>query len=257
MKTVSPEDAMSESNHSFKFLIIGAGRGGSSLLAGLLDSHSKLEVGFELFAIKYLMGKSFLDRIFQRKKFIIHDRTGAFKNACIRESKKFPGKLWGNKITTEQIFGLEDQNIANPKEKVDIIDFFFRKSMNDIKIIFIIRDGRTCVCSKVKRTGQPFVLACERWNFSVQVYRYLKESHNNNINVKFEELLKNPRQVLENICGFLSIPFEEKMLKGTRNEKMLPEYRKDTFDLSKIELENISDEDFTLIQDGLKFCNYI
>lgn len=247
---------MSESNHSFKFLIIGAGRGGSSLLAGLLDSHSKLEVGFELFAIKYLMGKSFFERIFQRKKFIIHNRTDAFKNACIRESKKFPGKLWGNKITTEQIFGLEDHNILNPKNKVDIIDFFFRKSMYDIKIIFIIRDGRTCVRSKVKRTGQPFALACQRWNFSVQVYRYLKESHNN-ITVKFEELLKNPRQVLENICGFLSIPFEEKMLKGTRNDKMLPEYRKDTFDLSKIELENISDEDFTLIQDGLKFCNYI
>jgi len=247
---------MSESNHSFKFLIIGAGRGGSSLLSGLLDSHSQLEVGFELFAIKYLMGKSFLDRIFQRKRFIIHDRTAAFKDACIRESKKFPGKLWGDKITTEQIFGLEDHNIANPKEKVDIIDFFFRKSMYDIKTIFILRDGRTCVRSKVKRTGQPFVLACERWNFSVQVYRYLKESHNN-ITVKFEELLKNPCQVLENICSFLSIPFEKKMLEGTRNKKMLPEYQKDTFDLSKIELKNISDEDFTLIKDGLKFCNYM
>ena len=248
---------MTESNHSFKFLIIGAGRGGTSLLSGLLDSHPKLEVGFELFAIEYLMGKSFLNRIFQRKKFIIHDRTAAFKDACIRESKKFSEKLWGNKITTEQIFGLEDHNIANPRERVDIIDFFFRESMYDIKIIFILRDGRTCVRSKVKRTGQPFALACKRWNFSVQVYRYLKESHNNNITVKFEELLKNPRQVLENICSFLSIPFEEKVLKGTRNEKMLPEYRKDTFDLSKIELENISDEDFTFIKDGLKFCNYI
>ena len=32
---------------SFEFLVIGAGRSGTSLLAGLLDSHSRLELGFE------------------------------------------------------------------------------------------------------------------------------------------------------------------------------------------------------------------
>lgn len=245
------------SPRSFHFLIIGAGRGGTSLLAGLLDYHSKLEVGFEMFSTKYLMGKSLFHTIGRSKKTLIYNRTTTFRKACINESKKFPGKLWGNKITTEQIYGLEDHNLANPDQKVDIIDFFFRNGMSDIKIVFILRDGRACVRSKVNRTGQSIELACLRRKFSVQVYRYLKEFHNNNITIKFEDLLNNPRYILDDICNFLGVPFEEKMLVGTTNKKMLPEYRSDTFNQSKIELLNIPDKYYSMILDDLRFCGYL
>jgi hypothetical protein len=239
------------------FLIIGAGRGGTSLLAGLLDYHSKLEVGFEMFSTKYLMGRSLFHTLVHSKKKLIYHRTTAFRKACIHESKKFPGKLWGNKITTEQIYGLEDHNLANPDQKVDIIDFFFRNSMPDIRIVFILRDGRTCVRSKVNRTGQSVEIACLRWKFSVQVYRYLREFHNNNITVKFEDLLNNPRFVLEDICTFLGVSFEEKMLMGTTNKKMLPEYRSDTFNQPKQTLEDIPEKYCSMIQDELRYCGYL
>lgn len=203
------------------------------------------------------MGRSLFHNIGRSKKKLIYNRTNAFREACINESKKFPGKLWGNKITTEQICGLEDHNLVNPDQKVDIINFFFRNSMPDIKIVFILRDGRTCVRSKVNRTGQSIELACLRWKFSVQVYRYLKEFHNNNITIKFEDLLNNPRFILEDICNFLGVPFEEKMLVGTKNEKMLPEYQSDTFKQSKIGLENIPEKYYFMIQDDLRYCGYL
>ena len=93
---------------SFHFLVIGAGRGGTSLLAGLLDQHPRLEVGFEKFSVKYLMGRSLRLRAFGRRQRLLADRTGAFRRACLAESQRFPGLLWGNKITTEQLYGLEN-----------------------------------------------------------------------------------------------------------------------------------------------------
>jgi len=88
------------SGSSFSFLLIGAGRGGTSPLAGLLDSHSQLEIGFELFSIDYLMGRKMPWCSRNKKERLISDRVQAFRNACLRESLKFSGKLWGNKITS-------------------------------------------------------------------------------------------------------------------------------------------------------------
>lgn len=245
------------SSNNFKFLIMGPGRGGTSLLTGLLDNHSILEVGFELFTAKCLMGQSFISKLFHRKNKLIYDRLRAFRKACIKESRKFPGKIWGNKVTTEQLYGLEDHNIANPNSKVNIINIFFRESVPDIKIIFIIRDGRTCIRSKIARTGQPLELACSRWKFAVEAYRYLKEVHSNNIIVRFEDLIENPRVVLVEICAFLGISFEEKMLEGTENRKIPQEYRNKTFDKTKISLDNIPEECYPFIADELKYCGYL
>ncbi|MDQ3135260.1 MAG: hypothetical protein M3Q76_10705 [Acidobacteriota bacterium] len=115
------------SGSSFSFLLIGAGRGGTSPLAGLLDSHSQLEIGFELFSIDYLMGRKMPWCSRNKKERLISDRVQAFRNACLRESLKFSGKLWGNKITSEQINGLEDHNRLNPGTKLDTLDYFFAR----------------------------------------------------------------------------------------------------------------------------------
>ena len=115
------------SGSSFSFLLIGAGRGGTSLLAGLLDSHSQLEIGFELFSIDYLIGRKMPWCSRNKKERLIHNRVQAFRNACLQESLKFSGKLWGNKITSEQINGLEDHNRLNPGTKLDTLDYFFAR----------------------------------------------------------------------------------------------------------------------------------
>ena len=80
----------------FNFLVVGAGRGGTSLIAGLLDSHSKLEVGLELFSVDCLVGKN----IFTSGANIFNQRVNAFVVACRKKAMLYPSHFWGNKITT-------------------------------------------------------------------------------------------------------------------------------------------------------------
>ena len=238
---------------NFKFHIVGAGRGGTSLLAGMLDYHSGLEVGFECYSIAYLMGNELL---YQGPE-LFHKRVTAYISACKQQANQHPNVLWGNKITTEQIFGLEDHNLANPEPKIDVLDMFFNICLDGKAIIFILRDGRTCINSKVQRTGQPIEKARERWQYSVMCYKFFKTRHANNICVRFEDILLHPQTTLIKICDFLKIPYQEDMLKGTNSKKMLLEYRKNKLDLSKTKSIEIPDDCLKKIKDDLKYCGYL
>ena len=240
-------------SNNFKFLIVGAGRGGTSLLAGLLDYHSELSVGFELHSVAYLMGKE----LPHHGPEIFHRRATAFISACIETASHYPDVLWGNKITTEQIFGLEDHNLVNPQLEKDILHAFFNVYLKGIKIIFILRDGRTCVNSKVNRTGQPIELACERWLYSVKCYKFFCSQHANNICIKFEDLLVHPQTTLTDICDFLEIPFQQEMLNGVRNKKLMPEYQYEKLDITKTESVDLPDDCLRRIEEDLKYCGYL
>ena len=238
---------------NFKFHIVGVGRGGTSLLAGLLDYHSGLKVGFELYAVDYLMGK----KLPCQGSKLFHKRVKAYLHACNKEAKHSPHVLWGNKITTEQVFGLEDHNLGNPGARIDVLDTFFNTYLKGNAIIFILRDGRTCINSKVQRTGQPIEKACERWQYSVKCYKFFKTCHENNICVRFEDLLLHPRTALINICNFLKVPYQEEMLKGTMNKMVPPEYQQNKFDVSKTQSIDIPDYCLSRIEDDLKYCGYL
>lgn len=241
---------------SFELLIIGAGRGGTSLLAGLLDFHPMLEVGFEKHPRKNLIhGK--VPPAPTAIGASIHDLARGFLADCIAESEKVPKQIWANKITTEQLQGLMDHNRPNPDDQMDAFEFFFHDVMKAIKVLFILRDGRTCVRSKMSRKGIPVAEACARWRFSVEVYRFLESSHSNRHLMRFEELLAEPRGVLTDVCEFIGIPFKEKMLEGTRNSKMRSEYQQRGIDASKLDLDGIPDGCIELIEDDLRYCGYL
>ncbi|NEX17217.1 MAG: hypothetical protein C1943_11430 [Halochromatium sp.] len=238
----------------FKFHVVGAGRGGTSLLAGLLDYHSQLVVGFEEYSISYLMGKG----LESKGSEVFKSRVAAYIEACNRLSKGNPGVYWGNKITTEQIHGLEDHNDVNPASKIDVLDEFFNSALQEKKVVFILRDGRACVKSKVLRSGHSIAEACKRWRYSIKCYKFFKNRHANNICIRFEDLLVNPEKALKNICIFLDVPYQEEMLGGIKNEKMLPEYRKDLLDVSKASSDVCFSEPFLQsIHEDMVYCGYL
>lgn len=206
---------------AFGFLILGAGRGGTSLVAGLLDSHPQLEVGFELYAVDCLMGKALL----AEPADCIHHRTRTFRAACEQAARQFPDRFWGNKITTEQLFGLEDHNRLNPAAQLSVMDHFFQEAMAGVRVVFVLRDGRSCVRSKVMRTGQSWESACDRWLYSVSVYEYLAQRLPGALLLRYEDLLSAPEATLGSACGFLGLDYDPVMLRGTSNTKMRPEYR--------------------------------
>ena len=237
---------------NFGFLVIGAGRGGTSLLAGLLDCHERLEVGFEMFSEGYLAGVA----LPAAGPDLFEARAGAFVRACVEEAARHPDRIFGNKITTEQLLGLEDHNVANPGAPVDVLDAFFNRQMKGRKIVFILRDGRTCVRSKVARTGQSVEQACARWKYSAEVYRFLSSRHENNVRIRFEDLVLRPEPTLAGVCAFLGVPYQASMLQGTRNSKLRPEYRREQFDDSKLALDDIPPGCIDRIRDDLERCGY-
>ena len=73
---------------TFQFLVVGAGRGGTSLLAGLLDYHESLEVKFEHFSEGYLAGVA----LTAPGPDIFEARVKAFVRACRDEAAQYPAR---------------------------------------------------------------------------------------------------------------------------------------------------------------------
>lgn len=239
-----------------RFLIVGAGRGGTSLLMGLLDAHSRLEVGLERHTVECLMGHGLGVPTADIRKDLAQVRSAQFRAACDNDAAQHPAVAWGNKITTEQIYGLEDQNFANPGQ-VDVLKILFEGYLSDVIVIFILRDGRTCVRSKLARTTQQLAHACARWRYSVQVMDYLERYHANTVTVRYEELVKNPQTVLRNLCDVLDVEFEPNMLAGVANEKLPDEYRSDRISKASLSFAGAPVLAFPLLMDELRRLGYI
>jgi hypothetical protein len=240
------------SSEKFRFLIVGAGRGGTSLIAALLDTHSELEVGCERHSQDCLMGRALSGP--GRDDF--HERVSAFLSACNADALGSVRRFWGNKITTEQIFGLEDHNVANPCSRIDILDAFFNDYFRHHKIVFILRDGRACVTSKVRRAGRSFEGACKRWRYCVACYRFLLERHANSLCIRFEDLLHEPEATLKSVCDFLAVPYRNEMLAGVGSAKLRPEYRNDKLDTTKANAIDFPTEYLPAIREELAYCGY-
>ena len=208
-----------------RFFVVGAGRGGTSLLAALLDAHPDLRVGFEFESVSCLKGEAMSIDEREARATIARDRLRVFAERCGLEAGRYRRRLWGNKITTEQIAGLEDHNRANPDRPLDVLQLLFREQFPDTKVVFILRDGRTCVRSKVRRTGQSVEVACERWRYSVQVLEYLRTCESDLHELKYEDLVADPDVVLCRVCQFLGVTVHPGMLKGTASSRLRPEYR--------------------------------
>lgn len=234
------------------FLILGAGRGGTSLLAASLAGHSQLVVAMELFGAAHLLGMRLapcpdLD--------IFTARTRAFREGCLDAIGAHPGRIWGNKITTEHLFGLEDHNAAHPPY-VDVLDRFFREAVPEFRIVFIVRDGRACTASKVRRTGQTWEHAAFRWHYSVRVLKAVRKLDRPVCTVRFEDLVADPMPALESACHCLGVAFEPGMLQQTASQSLLPEYRRSNFDAARAAVPDVPAHVAAFLRPDLDYCGY-
>lgn len=207
----------------------------------------------ELFGWTHLLGYQLShtspDRIFA-------ERAGMFRQACLTEIRRHPTKKWGNKLTTEHLFGLEDHNALNPPYQ-PILDRFFREVVPEFQIVFILRDGRTCVSSKVRRTGQTWEHAAYRWHYAVRVLKTLQQLTRPVCIVRFEDLVREPRASLERICDYLLVPFHQSMLRQTQSELLMPEYRNVEFDRSKLAVPDLPEHIAAFLRPDLEYCGYL
>jgi hypothetical protein len=214
------------------FHVIGPGRGGTSLLFGLLDAHPDCEMVGERLSIGLLMAKNAAHDDLPLPDRTIR-RVDDFLAACYGAARSSPAKLWGHKSTTEQIFGL---NFPERLEERFDPEAYFIEAVRDSPIIFIIRDGRTCVRSKVRRTGQSVETAIRGWKYSVALLSAFRARHGKVLQVRMEDLVTHPADALRSICAFLGLEYTDAMLVGTKSLKMRSDYRQPGFDLSVIEV---------------------
>lgn len=236
------------------FHIVGAGRGGTSLLAALLDSHPSIDVGFERYAQELLMTSEMPRGVSDAVRY----RVDMYLDACSKDASiSFEnGRLWGNKITTEQIHAA----ISVPGSCGDTdqhLGIFFNELLADQLIVFILRDGRSCVASKMKRAGLSLEAACERWIFSVRCWDFLRRRSMPTAILRFEDILVQPVKALEEVCAHLGVAYQASMLSGTSSERLLPEYRQEGFDLTRLQEISVSPPGYALLQPDLLRTGYL
>lgn len=193
------------------FLVVGAGRSGTSLLAAMLNHHPKLECGMELNSVNTLSGKT----IRWWESDTAQNRVEHFFRSC-KQQQKSSQLIWGNKVTTEQLAFL-DPLCAGKSEEL-----FFNAFANS-RVIYVLRDARSCVPSKMTRMGKSLVDAIASWRRSLKTLTFLQqESRSRYLLVKMEDLVSKPTEVLKTVCAFLAIDFDEQMLLGA-DSSHLPE----------------------------------
>lgn len=131
------------------FHVIGAGRSGTSLLSCLIDAHSLCCVDPERYSPLLMENVGASDR----EGVGIALRMDNYLNACRARASEFPGKYWGHKATVEQICGLR-HFLANIEGWNRIQAEAFIERVASVSTVFVVRDGRACISSKLTRTDQ-------------------------------------------------------------------------------------------------------
>lgn len=227
--------------NNFRLLVLGAGRGGTSLMGSLLDAHPQLWVGLEEQVMAQLLApQGNLDQ-----------RLRAFNKACRKLALPVYPHSWGNKITTEQLdLALRDEGAAG-RERL------YRKLIRSKKVIFILRDGRSCVQAKLNRTRLSEKQAVENYRQSVVWYRYLQQKHGKDLcSVRFEDLVLKPKEELSKLCEFLGLAYDQQMLKGPQTNRMGEQYRQAKIDPQKALMPKEALRFTALLEEELRYLDY-
>ena len=231
-----------ESNLScIPFFIIGSGRSGNTLLRSILSGNSDISIPPESYRIPFAIKKfhifnnrdwedivsQVLKEFEDCKEFYtweiditdaqkrlenISDSKRTLSNIfdelfCTYTEKHSPGsKIWGDKTPMNTLY-------------LDWIGTVFPRS----KFIHIIRDGRDVASSYLKMERYDTILAAaNRWINSIEsAQSFGSKIKENYIEIRYEELVTKPEEVIKDTCDFLDIDYDSKMLDHTKQVKKL------------------------------------
>jgi hypothetical protein len=260
---------MSEDRHNSMpkspFFIIGCGRSGNTLLRSMLNQHPHIAIPLEsLFIIDYLHADPTIP-ITKVKKLLV---------------KEHEIKEWKLQISVEDFKGCQ-----TPVDLINRVhELYMKKHQKTIwgqktprfiryadelkriypwaKFIHIIRDPRAVVNSLIESDAHysNAYYGAMRWLSDVNLGLKLKLRYPDSIlEVNYENLVTNPKELLQKICDFLEVAFIEEMLNYYKNNRM--EFTKKYFhkmvknidkppDRSRIEAwqKKLSSKQITLIE---------
>ena len=245
LNTLFNKYPLNSQNDYSPVFIIGSGRSGTTLLRTILNNHPDIIIPPETFGFRnglikfkclqhlpwnilaervintYEGGKEFflweinLNEVYEKAKILdnnnrsladlIHLIFHGYLNA-----KDPSAKIWGDKTPLNTFY----------------LDWVY-KTFPKAKFINMIRDGRDVVSSLIKAKLTNVRNGCLRWNLAINNSQYFQSKIDSNqfLNIYYENLVTDPNRTVNSICNFLNIPFEEKLLKNSKNISSMHEVK--------------------------------
>ena len=189
--------------HRPYLLLIGAPRSGTTLLATMIGRHT--DVG--------MLNEDVSGRGFGK---ILGKQVRGTKLCVPNQIRLSHRSFFGRRFLKKM--GLVAEA---PKSKYCIRDYL---ELPNLKILAIIRDGEDAVASMMARGKNRTRKAARRWREAIETIYELKHQYGERVLVvTFDEVLLRPIVVLQKVCDFLGIGFQEQMLDGHRHNPYYPE----------------------------------
>lgn len=205
--------------------IIGFPRSGTKLLRNILNSHSSIFIpDVETLFIPRLL-KKYKCKVLQEQdlKDIINDiRNSLFYFYYFENAGYDFNKISNNSKTIIDFFDHFFYDLSRvSKKSVKILGdkspkniFNINTLVNyypNVKYIHIIRDPRDVVLSSKNIWNKNIYRSAVKWETGVRNFNSIVNSIDC-IEIKYEELVKHPQEVMKKVTHFLEIPFEKEML---------------------------------------------
>lgn len=187
-------------------LILGCQRSGTTLLASMLGRHSEINMLFESTTkdVFNLMGKKY-----QGNKLCVWRQIRLNKRAS----------KWGhliNRLINFHFVGNKYQHVRKyPNSQLSINDYINAEAV----IITIRRDNEFIHKSMITRTPLSHKQATIELN---NANRILDKISAKAFEIQYEQLVNEPVTVMQNLCKYLGLAYEPKMLEGPKYNIIYP-----------------------------------
>ncbi len=212
------------------FILIGGSPStGSSLLRQILNRHSEINCApethlfckpelYENWSSKKFQVQSLKSRSIHPKRGLetseLHVDNRLFKS-LLRESESFQEFA---QIFIKKFYADKDCKYIAEKTPCNAnCASQFLSTFNDARFIHIVRNPYDAIASLILRGYDP-VFATMRYLFNASHGLEVK-NHENYFQIKYEDLVGNPKVELKKLFAFLSLEFEENVLTPTNTDK--------------------------------------
>ena len=189
-------------------LILGLQRTGTTLLASMLGGHSEVNMLFESVGSDTI---SLIGKKISANKLLVY-RQIRFTQRASRL-----GHLINRIVNLDfKIKNKHHRKRPYPTSKLSIKDY----EKLGCKFIIIERDEKSSIDSMMSRAKQSFAEAKNEYDKGTLILTKVKDLDSHTIS--FLDLVNNTEITLKNICEFLEIDFEKRMLEGPKYNFVYP-----------------------------------
>lgn len=227
--------------------VVGCPRSGTTKLTEIINKHSKIQCSSEthFFNINWELNyKLEIDEFIESNEFnnfFDHFRIQDFMKLNSLEIKDFSDELRSTYELNSKYYANKELYIKSIFDVIvnlslkqnDTAEFFCEKTPQHLRsvdkilkyypearFIHVIRDGRDVVNSLLKMPWRPdgLINNARFWKkfvrFGIEMREYLKKNDKSSywFDLRYEELLGNPGQLLHSLCEFISLEYEDIML---------------------------------------------